>query len=126
MRRSPINRSVRNSYSLDPPLIGTDCTGSCKSNYLTITTTTAPPPPQICGTDSSRGAACNRNYFCDTVCHYMRQVGSQNYLLTSYTGIVLLMSSITFPIYHLGRFYRWIYRFDHKVSLLLSRTVNYP
>ena len=24
-------------------VIGTDCTGSCKSNYQTITTTTAPP-----------------------------------------------------------------------------------
>jgi hypothetical protein len=41
-------------------VIGTDCTGSCKSNYHTITTTTAPTTLVVIGTDCT--GSCKSNY----------------------------------------------------------------
>ena len=110
-------------------VIGTDCIGSCKSNYHTITTTTPPPPKkktqQKNTTPQKNRSSCKRIIEVLSHCfQYHFWFCSCNYSIKLIPHPLCITLSILKDVQKVRCWIKHVIRANHMSSLITSSTTD--
>ena len=94
-------------------VIGTDCTGSCKSNYHTTTTT----PHVYRNVEINKLMHCTYFFFNASVVDFYRSLKGTRFILYPLSRFRYPLSGL---YYSFSRFDHSLSRFNHPLSLLIN------